>query len=116
VLKSASQLADEVRSEISEIQVSDVRRDIIKHPMPYLLLDVREPYEVASGSIPGAVPVPRGVLETSIQKIMEDENAPIVCYCGSGIRSLLAAQQLKRMGYTQVKSMAGGFRAWRESE
>ena len=63
-------------------------------------------------AIPCAVPIPRGVLEWQITQITQDENALIVCYCGGGTRSLFAAQQLKRMGFANVKSMAGGFGAW----
>jgi len=113
MLKNAQQLADDARQEIPEVQVANVRSDIDKgSTLPYLLIDVREPGEHAAGIIPGAVPIPRGVLEMNIVKLTQDENAPIVCYCGGGTRSLFAAQQLKKMGFTAVKSMAGGFGAW----
>src|SRR5205823_9236077 len=90
----------------------DVSRDVSAGKLPYLLIDVREPNEQAAGMIPHAAPVPRGILELHIGKAAPDENTPIVCYCGGGTRSLLAAEQLKRMGYTNVKSLAGGFKAW----
>lgn len=114
MLKTPPQLADEARREIPEVSVQDVRADVDKKPakLPYILLDVREPQEHAQGIIPGATPIPRGVLEMQITKVTQDENAPIVCYCGGGTRSLFAAQQLKNMGFTNVKSMAGGFGTW----
>ncbi len=116
MLKTPQILADDARKEIPELQVNDIRKDIDKGgALPYLLIDVREPNEHVQGIIPGAVPIPRGVLEMSVTKVTQDENAPIVCYCGGGTRSLFAAQQLKKMGFTNVKSMAGGFGAWAKS-
>jgi rhodanese-related sulfurtransferase len=112
MLKSPAQLADEARKEIPEVQAADVRKDMDKGPLSYVLLDVRETQEQAAGIIPGASCLPRGIVELHIAKAVQDENAPIVCYCGGGTRSLFVAQQLKRMGYTNVKSMAGGFKAW----
>src|SRR5258706_8713327 len=112
MLKTSSQLAEEARKEIPEVQAGAVRKDVDKGPLSYVLLDVREPQEQAAGVIPGASCLPRGIIELHIAKAVPDENAQIVCYCGGGVRSLFAAQQLKRMGYTNVKSMAGGFKAW----
>jgi rhodanese-related sulfurtransferase len=113
MLKNVQQLAEEARKEIPEVQTTDVRQDVDKgNPLPYILIDVREPAEHAAGVIPGAVPIPRGVLEMTIPKLTQDENKPIVCYCGGGVRSLFAAQQLKKLGFLDVKSMAGGFGAW----
>ena len=113
MLKNVQQLAEDARKEVPEVQVGDVRQDVDKgSTLPYLLIDVREPAEHAAGVIPGAMPIPRGVLEMNIPKLTQDENQPIVCYCGGGVRSLFAAQQLKKMGFTAVKSMAGGFGAW----
>src|SRR5438128_2709599 len=109
MLKTMSQLADEARKEVPEVQVPEVRADLDKSSggaLPYLLIDVREPNEHAAGIIPGALPIPRGVLEMQISKTTQDENQPIVCYCGGGTRSLFAALQLKRMGFKNVKSMA----------
>ena len=115
MLKSIQQLADEARSEIPEVQVPEVRAAVDAGKLPYILIDVREPQEHANGVIPGAAPIPRGVLEMQITKLTQDAAAPIVCYCGGGTRSLFAAQQLKRLGFTNVKSMAGGFGTWAKS-
>jgi rhodanese-related sulfurtransferase len=112
MLKSPQQLADDARQQIAEVQIAEVRADVDKGKLPYYLIDVREPQEHANGVIPQATPIPRGVLEMQIMKLTQDENAPIVCYCGGGTRSLFAAEQLKRMGYKNVKSMAGGFGMW----
>ena len=112
MLKSMQELADDARKDIPEVQTTDVRADLDKGPLPYILVDVREPLEHERGIIPGATPIPRGVLEMQITKITQDENAPIVCYCGGGTRSLFAAQQLKKLGFKNVKSMAGGFGTW----
>jgi rhodanese-related sulfurtransferase len=113
MLKTAQELADSARAEIPEVQTAQVRTDVDKGgKLPYVLIDVREPQEQMQGMIPGAVPIPRGVLEMQVVKVTADENQPIVCYCGGGMRSLFAAQQLKKMGYADVKSMAGGFGAW----
>ena len=116
MLKSMQELSADALKEIPEVQAPEVRADIDKGgALPYVLVDVREPNEHANGIIPGAVPIPRGVLEMQITKVTQDENEPIVCYCGGGTRSLFAAQQLKKMGFTNVKSLAGGFGNWMKS-
>ena len=112
MLKSMQELAEEAKRDIPEVQTADVKRDVDGGKLPYVLIDVREPAEQDAGIIPGALPIARGVLEMQIPKVTQDENAPIVCYCGGGTRSLFAAQQLKRMGFKNVKSLAGGFRGW----
>jgi rhodanese-related sulfurtransferase len=116
MLKTPQQIAEEIRKEIVEVQAAQVRTDLDKGgALPYLLLDVREPHEQAQGIIPGAVPIARGVLEMQITKVTQDPNQPVICYCAGGTRSLFAAQQLKRMGFTDVKSLAGGFGNWAKS-
>ena len=112
MIKTPAQLSEEARKEIPETSVAEVAKDAAGGKLPYVLLDVREPNEHDAGIIPGATPLPRGLIEITIGKMIHDENAPIVCYCGGGTRSLFAGQQLTRMGFTNVKSMAGGFKAW----
>lgn len=83
-----------------------------------LILDVREPAEFAAGHLPGAVNIPRGVLEFKIDSHPDFQGklqAPIVVYCQSGGRSALATQALNQLGYAQAVSMAGGFKAWADS-
>lgn len=67
------------------------------------------------GHIPGAIFLSRGVIERDIEKMMPDKEAEVVLYCGGGFRSALAADNLRKMGYKKVLSMAGGWRAWRKS-
>lgn len=112
MLKSMAELAEDARKEVGEVQVPEVKNDLAGGKPPYLLIDVREGAEHAQGIIPGAIPISRGVLEMQMPKVTQDENQPILCYCGGGTRSLFAAQQLQKLGYKNVKSMAGGFRAW----
>lgn len=78
-----------------------------------LLIDVRDADELEKGHIPGARNFSRGTLELEIEEIAPDVSTPIICHCGGGGRSALAAESLQRMGYTNVKSMAGGFKAWK---
>jgi len=83
-----------------------------------LLVDVREPEEYAAGHIPGAVNVPRGVLEFRIARnyAFETKAQPIVVYCRTGGRAALATQSLNALGYTGAVSLAGGIAAWRAAE
>ena len=78
----------------------------------HLVFDVRETDEVSSGRIPGAVHVPRGLLELRIESLAPTQ-APVTVYCASGVRSLLAAKTLREMGYSDVSSLEGGFDAWK---
>lgn len=83
-----------------------------------LVLDVREPAEYAAGCLPGAINIPRGVLEFSIDShpvFQGRREAQIMVYCQSGGRSALASETLQKLGYTRVCSLAGGFKAWREA-
>jgi rhodanese-related sulfurtransferase len=82
----------------------------------YLFIDVREPNETAMGQIPGAVLIPRGLIEFRIAGAVEDKNANIVVYCKSGGRSALATYTLAHMGYKNVVSMDGGWGAWSEAD
>ena len=113
-LPEYNQLVNEAKKEIKEIDPAELKR-IQKSGESFTLLDVREPDEVAQGAIAGAVPLPRGVLEHKIDSVTTDKDAPIVCYCGGGGRSALAAQSLKRMGFKNVMSLAGGYKGWKGS-
>jgi molybdopterin/thiamine biosynthesis adenylyltransferase/rhodanese-related sulfurtransferase len=79
------------------------------------VIDVREPDEHAQGVIPGAVHIPRGFLELRIEKEVPDRDAPVVVYCAGGTRSLLAVRSLAELGYTRVRSLAGGFNGWKKA-
>jgi len=108
------QLVDSVRPQIQECTVADVvtRQKKEDH---FILVDVREESEFAAGRIPGAVHLGKGVIERDIEEKIPDTSAPIVLYCGGGYRSALAALNLQLMGYTNVISMDGGFRGWKEA-
>jgi rhodanese-related sulfurtransferase len=78
-----------------------------------LLIDVRDPDEWQEGHIPGAKNFSRGTVELEIEEAAPDLSTPIITHCGGGGRSALAAESLQRMGYKNVKSMTGGFKAWK---
>lgn len=112
-LPEYKKLVDEAKSEIQEITPDDLK-NMQQKKEDFTLIDVREPDEVAQGAIAGAKPLPRGMLEYKIDSITTDKNEPIVCYCGGGGRSALAAQSLKKMGFKNVMSLAGGYKGWKE--
>jgi rhodanese-related sulfurtransferase len=80
-----------------------------------VLIDVRESEEFAQSHAQGAVHLSKGVIELRIEGVVPEPSTPILCYCGGGSRSLLAADNLQKMGYTNVASVAGGLRAWKEA-
>ena len=107
-------LVEEVKPRIREISVADVsarlqRGDDIR------LVDVREDSEWAANHLPNAIHLGKGVIERDIESQSPDTSAELVLYCGGGYRSALAADNLQKMGYQNVLSMAGGFRAWKEA-
>ena len=113
--KTLADLANEARVKVHEIDVDELAEDY----RDALVIDVREPDERARGYIPGSIHVPRGVIERDIEKAAfggrvgeQDLARSIVCYCGGGSRSLLAARTLQEMGFTDVASLRGGFGAW----
>jgi phage shock protein E len=78
-----------------------------------VVVDVRDKDEWDEGHIPGAVHMSRGTIELDIEEHVPDTDALIICHCGGGGRSALAAESLQKMGYKNVRSMAGGFKAWK---
>ena len=104
---------DEVRPHVVEVSGADVKRRIDTGET-FHLVDVREESEWAAGHLPAAEHLGKGILERDVEARIPDAAADIVVYCGGGYRSALAADSLQRMGYTHVRSMAGGFRGWVE--
>ncbi len=110
--KTFKQLMDEARNEIKEISAQEAD-ELLKKNGKYLLLDVREKDEYREGHLEGALSLPRGFLEIKIESAVPDKSTPILAYCAGGVRSLLAANALKEMGYQNVISMSGGYTAWK---
>lgn len=81
----------------------------------YRVLDVREPEEYEQGSVPNALHIPRGILESNIENQIPDYEQPLIVMCASGVRSVFATETLKQMGYTTVVSMDGGFNQWKQN-
>src|SRR5260370_41791380 len=105
-LPEFKQLVDEAKSQISEINTDDLKR-MQQAGEDFTLIDVRERDEQAKGTIPGAIALPRGILEVNIDRITTDKNRKLVLYCGGGSRSALAASSLKKLGFNNVISLAG---------
>lgn len=104
-------IVDDARSRIRECTVDDVKARMDAGDR-FILVDVREESEWARGHLPGAIHLGKGVIERDIETKIPDPTTPLVLYCGGGYRSALAADNLQKMGYTQVISMNGGYRGW----
>jgi rhodanese-related sulfurtransferase len=107
-------VVDDARTRIEETTVPVIHERLEKGET-FLLIDVREKDEWDNGHIPKAVHVGKGVIERDIHQVAERMDQEIVLYCGGGYRSALAADNLKKMGYTNVISMDGGMRGWKEA-
>jgi rhodanese-related sulfurtransferase len=105
-------LVDDAKRNIRETTVPVVAARL-QNGDTFQLVDVREDDEWRAGRIRGAIHLGKGVIERDIEAKLPDHNAEIILYCGGGFRSVLAAEALQKMGYTNVSSMDGGIRAWR---
>ena len=103
-------LSEDARSRVREIDVDEARRKVESGTAK--LIDVREDSEWAAGHARGAEHMGRGVIERDIELRVPDKTTELILYCGGGFRSALATDNLQKMGYTNVLSMAGGWRAW----
>jgi rhodanese-related sulfurtransferase len=106
-------IVDDARKRVRETNVEEVKKKI-DNGAKFVLVDVREESEFAKDHLPGAIHLGKGVIERDIEARVPDTGAEIVLYCGGGFRSALAADNLQKMGYTNVISMDGGIRDWRE--
>ncbi|KAJ3408885.1 hypothetical protein CcCBS67573_g08524 [Chytriomyces confervae] len=105
-----------VKASIKEVSVQDLSGSLADGPKnTFHLFDVRETYEWNQGRIPNAFYTGRGNLERDIETYVPDTHDDIVLYCAGGVRSILAAESLKRMGYKNVSSLAGGIGAWKSA-
>ena len=107
-------LLRDLRTSFAEIDPATLDAELKNGGRP-TVLDIREADEHSQGVIPGAIHIPRGYLELRAEKTISDRAAPVVVYCASGTRSLLAARSLGELGYTNVRSLAGGFSAWKRN-
>lgn len=101
-----------VRSRVTEVSPAEVQALLASGGAQ--VFDVREDHEWTAGHVTGARHLGKGVIERDIERTVPDPSAPIVLYCGGGFRSALAADAIQQMGYTNVRSMAGGWRGWLE--
>lgn len=107
-------ICQSARQQVKELSVYDVKALMDSLSLP-LFIDVREDSEWLNGHLPQAKHIGRGIIERDIENVVPDKNTPIILYCGGGDRSALAAQSLQTMGYTNVISMDGGYRVWKEA-
>ena len=107
-------IVSEAKPRIKECNVEDVRGKVDRGET-FHLVDVREDGEWEKGRLPRAIHIGKGVIERDIEAKIPDTSAEIVLYCGGGFRSALAADNLQKMGYTNVWSMDGGYRGWKEA-
>jgi rhodanese-related sulfurtransferase len=106
-------IVDDAKTRVRETNVDEVKARMDRGDK-FVLVDVREESEFAKNHLPGAIHMGKGVIERDVEQKVPDLNTPLVLYCGGGFRSALAADSLQKMGYTNVISMDGGIRGWRE--
>ena len=108
-------IVEDAKTRIRECTIADVRRRQAAGET-LTFVDVREESEFAQGHIPGAIHLGKGVIERDIESKIPHTGAELLLYCGGGFRSALAADNLQKMGYTNVISMDGGWRSWTEAD
>ena len=106
-------LVDDAKSRVREVKVDEARSKVESGKAK--LIDVREESEWEAGHARGALYLGKGVIERDIEERVPDKKAELILYCGGGFRSALSADNIQKMGYSNVSSMAGGWRAWQES-
>jgi len=106
-------IVEDAKKRVREVSIEDTKARLDRGDK-FVLVDVREESEYAKDHLPGAIHLGKGVIERDIEERVPELNTPIVLYCGGGYRSALAADNLQKMGYTNVLSLDGGIRGWRE--
>ena len=106
-------LVADAKKNVTEISPAEAQQQTDRGDA--VLIDVREGDDWREDHAKGAKHLSRGVIELEIEEQVPDLKTPIICYCGGGSRSTLVAESLQKMGYENVRSLAGGFRAWKES-
>jgi len=110
---TVAELVEEAKAGIKTISAAEAYAIFGKSGV--IFLDVREPDEFNAGHIPGAINIPRGLLESRVGEQITDKNTTIVVYCRSGVRSALASATLVKMGYKGILNMDGGWKAWQKA-
>jgi rhodanese-related sulfurtransferase len=104
-------LVNDAKKRVKETNVADVKRRV-DGGEKLTLIDVREESEWTSGHLPGAIHLGKGIIERDVEQRFPATDAKLILYCGGGFRSALAADNLQKMGYTNVESMDGGWKGW----
>ena len=107
-------LVNDAKSRIREVIVDETRQRMLSDN-GVRLIDVREDNEWEAGHVAGSLHLGKGIIERDIEATVPDKATEVILYCGGGYRSALAADVLQQMGYTNVFSMAGGWKAWKDS-
>ena len=108
-------LVNDAKTRVKEVTVAETRGRLKQNP-DAKLIDVREDKEWDAAHAAGAIHLGKGIIERDIETTVPDKSTELILYCGGGYRSALAGDVLQTMGYTNVFSMAGGWKAWRESD
>jgi rhodanese-related sulfurtransferase len=109
-------LVDDAKTRVKQIDIDGYQKlPRQSHAQSHILIDVREDNEFAAGHAAGAMHLGKGIIERDIETKVPDKSATLILYCGGGFRSALAADALQKMGYTDVISLDGGWRAWNEA-
>jgi len=104
-------LVNDAKKRVKETNVADVKRRMDAGEK-FVLVDVREESEWAQGHLPGAIHLGKGIIERDVEHSVPDTGTKVILYCGGGFRSALAADNLQKMGYSNVESMDGGWKGW----
>jgi rhodanese-related sulfurtransferase len=107
-------LVNDAKSRVREITVAETQQRM-RENRDVKLIDVREDHEWNEAHAAGAIHLGKGIIERDIERTVPDKDAELILYCGGGYRSALASDAIQKMGYTNVFSMAGGWKAWKEA-
>jgi rhodanese-related sulfurtransferase len=107
-------LVNDAKSRVREITVAETQQRM-RENTDVKLIDVREDHEWNEAHAAGAIHLSKGIIERDIEKTVPDKDAGLILYCGGGYRSALATDAIQKMGYTNVFSMVGGWKAWKEA-